>query len=402
MKVLPLIYSRILKDDYPDGFLARPADLDVSAALKYVIPAMENIMHVGGIRHAVFPAGDYLIYGGVACVAGDLVKRILRSRTIGFPYEEYQADKAGRPLIFFIGFAMRKNELARNKLPDIDLYRTYEIYLSYLAKQWRKDKAVTDISEELELKARPYTMEPAPQSLVAGGKHILRDYCEDDFQDAIDYYFAGMAWGRGGDFSFLSYVLPDDAARSPFANISAYNCSPEECVRRMGTSGTSASYVPTVEHGGSELRTNNILNRKIAGVPDGGSSTGAGSIDTGKKKTASPPRRRLNPVATIVGVAIAAIIALLLFFLVKPKKAEANQRIQSAQGANDAAVLEQSSVGAAALRTGEIPEAARAMTIREKLEAPMGKLPLNFLAETAEELLEMTDNAPLENTGSRI
>ena len=284
MKVYPLIYSRILNDDYPNGFLARPKDLDVSAASKYVIPAIENIQHAGGVRHAVFPAGDYLVYGGVACIAGKLVERILQSKVIDFAYEEYQADKAGRPLIFFIGFAVRKYELVRNELPDIDLYSTYKIYLSYLVRQWRSEKAATDFSEELELKTRSYSRKPAPQSLPAGGKRILRNYREDDFQETIDYHFACMAWGSGGDFSFLSNVLPDDAARSPFANISPYDCTPEECARRMEASGVSASYVPPAAYSGSKLRTNNVLNSTIAGMPDGSSGTRPASSGIEKKK----------------------------------------------------------------------------------------------------------------------
>lgn len=322
MKAYPLIYSRILNDDYPSGFLARPKDLDVSAATKYVIPAMENIQHAGGVRHAVFPVGDYLIYGGVACVAGKLVERILQSKVIDFPYEEYLADKARRPMIFFIGFALRKYELVRNELPDIDLYGTYKIYLSYLVKQWRREKAVTDFSEELELKVRPYNMKPAPQSLTAGGKRVLRNYREDAFQEMVDYHFACMAWGRGGDFSFLSNVLPDDAARSPFANISPYSCTPEECARMIGASDASAPYIPPTAHSGSELPTNNVLNRPIEGMPDGSPGAGPAPFEPEKKKKAfSPSSRRNFRAAALRVLAAAAVIALLLFLMTWTAKA---------------------------------------------------------------------------------
>lgn len=392
MNVFPLIYSRILKDDYPNGFLVRPSDLDVSTASKYVIPAMENIMYVGGVRHAVFAVGDYLIYGGVSCVASSLVERIVKSQAIDFSYEEYMADKAGRPMIFFIGFAVRKYELVRNELPDINLYGTYKIYLSYLMKQWHNEKAITDTSEGVELKTRPYTMRSAPLSLLAGGKHILRNYCEDDFQEAIDYYFAGMAWGRGGDFSFLSNVLPDDAARSPFANISVYNCSPEECVRRMEARGTPASYVLPVRHNGTELRTNNILNKKIAGVPDGGSSVGTDSVNTGKKKT-SLPRHSTNSVAAIIGVlAVAAIIALLLFLLLKPKKVNASQQSQVERASSLSALLEQSEEGSLETtvpQAKETPKVTRTMAGKEN--NPLGELPNRSLAGMAGGLSENTE-----------
>lgn len=316
MKAFPLIYSRIRKDDYPNGFLARPDDLDVSVALKYVISAMENIAHIGGIRHAVFSVGDYLIYGGAACVAGELVKRILRSWSIDFPYEEYQADKAGRPLIFFIGFAVRKDGLVGSELPDINLYDTYRIYLSYLKRQWNNDNAVTEISEGIELKTRPYVGGPVPLSHEVNGKHILRDYREDDFQEVIDCYFDCMTQGDGGDFSFLSSVLPDDAVRSPFANMSIYGCSPEEGVRMMRGSDTSVSYPRPVGRGGSGLRTNNILDRKIEGVPDTGSSTGEERFSARKKKKTSLPGHSRSLLVVAIGALVAmAIIVLLLLIL---------------------------------------------------------------------------------------
>ena len=391
MKAYPLIYSRILNDDYPNGFLARPKDLDVSAASKYVIPAMENIQHVGGVRHAVFPAGDYLIYGGVACIAGKLVERILRSKVIDFPYEEYQADKAGRPLIFFIGFAVRKYELIRNELPDIDLYGTYKIYLSYLVKQWHNEKAVTDFSEELELKIRPYNMEPAPQSLVANGKHILRNYCEDDFQKTIDYHFACMAWGRGGDFSFLSNVLPDDVTRSPFAYISPYNCSPEECARIMRTSGASVSFVPPAAHSGSELRTNNVLNRTIAGMPDGSSGTGSATPKPEKKKTAQSSGRSKNFLAAALGIlAVAAVIALLLLLTARTKKTEAGQTAHTASYSADLGRPQKKLGYHIFLRPEEKQGDPR--TVKLELGDPLKELLLDSPAAITKEALGTPDN----------
>lgn len=403
MKAYPLIYSRILNDDYPSGFLARPRDLDVSAASKYVIPAMENIQHVGGVRHAVFPAGDYLVYGGVACVAGKLAELILQRKAIDFPYEEYQADKAGRPLIFFIGFAVRKYELVRNELPDIDLYSTYKIYLSYLVKQWHNEKATTDFSEELELETRPYSMKPAPQSLMAGGKHILRNYREDDFQETIDYHFACMAWGRGGDLSFLSNVLPDDAAQSPFANISPYNCTPEECARIMGASSTSASYVPPTICSGSEFRTNNVLNRTIAGMIDGTSGTGSDPSGAEKKKKVHSPSRSGNSLATAFGIlAVAAIIALLLFLMTRAKKAEAGHPSQTAHTASysvDLARPRKNLGHTMSLRSEEKQEATR--TIKSELEDPLEEFLLDTLAEITKEAPGMSGNTPPENTGEK-
>lgn len=259
MKAYTLIYSRTLHCDYPSGFLVRPGDLDVSTAMKYVITAMENIKYVGGIRHAVFPVGDYLIYGGIACVSNKLVDRILQTGDIEFSYKEYQADEAGRPLIFFMGFAIRKSALVHNMIPKIDLHDTYKIYLECLEKQWGNLNSTTVFSEERELDTRPYSraLEPPP-SLTAGNKNILRSYREENFQQTIDYYFAQMAW-ENDNASFLSSVLPEDIARSPFTYISPYGCTAEDCVRAMKLSETRSE---------SKIRTNNILDSHIAGVPE--------------------------------------------------------------------------------------------------------------------------------------
>lgn len=323
VKAYPLIYSRILNDDYPNGFLARPEDLDVSVATKYVIPAMENIQHVGGIRHTVFPVGEYLIYGGVACVAGKLVERILQNKHIDFPYEEYQADKAGRPLIFFIGFALRKSELIRNEIPDIDLYSTYRIYLSYLEKQWHNQNATTDFSKEIELNTHLCNFSE-PQHIRVGEKHILSNYREDDFQQTIDYYFAGMAWRQGGDFSFLSNVLSDDAVRSPFANISPYNCTPEECSYIMRAVNTSAAHTQCTTRNETEIRTNHTVDRPIASVYDSNHNNRFGTRESGKKKsknsstnlsnTGRTSTRKSLPVVMVI-LAAAAIILLLMYMM---------------------------------------------------------------------------------------
>lgn len=315
MKAYPLIYSRTLNDDYPSGFLVRPRDLDASAAVKYVIPAMENIKYAGGIRHTVFSVGNYLIYGGVACVSDKLVELIQQSRIIDFSYREYQADKAGRPLIFFMGFAIRKSDLSSNQIPKTDLYGTYRIYLSCLKKQWLSENAVTDFSEEIELDTRPYNSESEPLSLVAGSKHILCNYSEDGFQQIIDYYFAQMAW-RDGNISFLSNVLSEDVVRSPFSYISPYNCTAEDCARRIETAET---------HSQSKIRTDNTFDRAVA------ADSNRSYDERLKKKTVlSAPSsatsasgdkhsRKISLAAIVAMLAAAAIILFLIFNLMQSK-----------------------------------------------------------------------------------
>lgn len=346
MKVYPLIYSRTLKVDYPSGFLVRPKDMNNSAvtgARKYVISAMENVQDVGGVRHAVFSVGDYLVYGGISCVASKLVNRILQSKSVDFPYEEYQADKANRPLIFFIGFAAKKNELIKNELPAVDLYNTYKIYLEYLTKQWHNESVMTEFSNGIELETRQYHMTPAPQTLLADGKRILRNYSEENFQETIDYYFAAMAWGPGGDFSFLSSVLPDDAAKSPFANISPYGCTPEKFAEKMKPSGTSTSYVPPASHSSSEFRTNNVLNRPIAGPSDGSYTDTSENV---KKKNQNPPSRSGSSFSPMfVGILAGAAIVIFLLILTFKTKATGSSRANQTSHVASTSVASLQSLG---------------------------------------------------------
>ena len=82
MKVLPLIYSRTKFCDYVSGFLVRPSDLNYSVATKYVSVALNEIKYSDGLRHTVFAVGDYIIYGGTACITSALVSRILKDKGI--------------------------------------------------------------------------------------------------------------------------------------------------------------------------------------------------------------------------------------------------------------------------------------------------------------------------------
>ena len=129
MKIYPLIYSRTKKQDYISSFLVRPEDIDYAKAVRYANAAIENIKYTAGVRHAVFSVGDYAVYSGTACYTPRLIE-MLGEKLNGVDYQEYQTDEDNRPLAFFIGFAVRKSDYEGN-VPDIDLLKTYQIYLNY-------------------------------------------------------------------------------------------------------------------------------------------------------------------------------------------------------------------------------------------------------------------------------
>ena len=239
MKAYPLIYSRTKFVDYLEDFLVRPENINVRAAAVYVNEALENVKYSDGLRHSVFSVGEYLIYGGTACMTQSIIDRILREKKIDkldFDYEDYQADKADRPIVFFIGFAVRRNEIKTESVPYIDLYETYKIYLRYLKKQWL---SATTASEVLKLNQNgawidipevEYVPQFKPDVTEYDGKKFIRNYKEDDYHTIINYYFYEMLHHPEQDFSFLSQVISDDVTSLHYKNISIFDKSVEECI----------------------------------------------------------------------------------------------------------------------------------------------------------------------------
>ena len=237
MKAYPLIYSRTKLVDYVSGFLVRPPDLKPESAAVYVNKALENIKSSGGIRHAVFPAGNYLIYGGVASASYTLIQRILKESVlsaIDYPHQEFQADRSGRPIIFFIGFAIKREDLSELKMPDIDLYHTYKIYLEYLKRQWDSVNTSTETPEQIELNTVPYFGSFKPEELEWNGKRFVKDYREDEYKKYIQHYFAEMARVPQKECSFLSQALSDDVTENyPFTCVGFSDCSAEAGIAKL-------------------------------------------------------------------------------------------------------------------------------------------------------------------------
>lgn len=236
MKVYPLIYSRTKLCDYVSGFLVRPSDLDYTAATRYVSVALNEVKYSNGIRHALFAVGDYIIYGGTACVTSALISRILKDKGIAdldFNYKEYGSDQAGRPIVFFIGFAVKRSCIDNSVLiPDIDLYETYKIYLKYLEKQWLNTITKTQTlngDEAIELNVTEYSGKYVPETVNNQGIFLLKNYDENAYQEVINYYYHELVTNPTNDSSFISSVLPEMLTDGfVFKNTSLYGISVEE------------------------------------------------------------------------------------------------------------------------------------------------------------------------------
>ena len=248
MKAYPLIYSRTKLVDYVSGFLVRPSDLSADIAAKYVNKSLQDINSSGGIRHAVFPVGNYLVYGGVASASPILIHRIFSESKISelnYPYDTFQTDKSGRPIIFFIGFAIKREDILEAELPDIDLYKTYQIYLSYLKKQWDSVNTKTEIPNFIELRTITHDTLFHPDEVKWGNYRLVKNYNEAEYKKYIQYYFSEMIRNPSARCSFLSQVLSDNITTSyPFTCISISDCSVEKCIAKLN-SKTQSPYSST-------------------------------------------------------------------------------------------------------------------------------------------------------------
>ena len=210
MKAYPLIYSRTKNEDYVPDFLARPHDLDVAEALKYMHSAMEGLDTLNAIRYTAFSVGNYCICGGIACISKLLVQKV-RNLAPAVPMEgveEYLTDCKGRSLACFIGFAIPRPEVRGNTIPDIALEEYWQTYLTYLKHQWANaDTRSEQLTEpEIELREKTYSPLFQPKAEMIAGKNAIRHF-EQDAQKILDYYFDQHLNHRNADASFISDIL---------------------------------------------------------------------------------------------------------------------------------------------------------------------------------------------------
>jgi len=325
MKAYPLIYSRTKFVDYLEDFLVRPENINVRAAAVYVNEALENVKYSDGLRHSVFSVGEYLIYGGTACMTQSIIDRILHEKKIDkldFDYEDYQADKADRPIVFFIGFAVRRNEIKTESVPYIDLYETYKIYLRYLKKQWL---SATTASEVLKLNQNgawidipevEYVPQFKPDVTEYDGKKFIRNYKEDDYQTIINYYFYEMLHHPEQDFSFLSQVISDDVTSLHYKNISIFDKSAEKCITLLKEQKNKPNIVRPEQTKKAPAKPIEQKNPKIVRVED---------IE--EKKTNSGLKMII-----IVGLIISLVVCAICFLAAKLNKdKKADNSVQEAE-----------------------------------------------------------------------
>ena len=202
MKGYPLIYSRTKNYDFVPDFLARPKDLNVSLALKYVKNAMNNLDFISGIRYTAFPVDNYCVCGGIACISAKLVEK-LKVSSIGFlsnyaDVNEYLKDCKGRSLACFIGIAIPKSEITVEKIPNISLDKYWDVYYQYLKHQWLSESDT--YSEQLEMATidipeKRYIPSFTPQIEKYGTRKVVVNFAAHE-QQILDYYFHSICNGK--------------------------------------------------------------------------------------------------------------------------------------------------------------------------------------------------------------
>lgn len=244
IKAYPLIYSRTKFVDYIDGGIVRPHNIDTEKASEYMMASMHRIEYLdNGIRYCVFKTVEYIIYGGTACIPHKLVqkiKQIENKEQLDLDYEDYLTDKFGRPVIFFIGFAVKASDFPKGKTIKLSLFETYKKYIEFLKDQWdspvTKAKLLSE-NDAIELELVDYKDSFNIRKTPYEKLNFVENFDENNYQSYIDYFFTEMINNPSKDLSFLSNVFPDDVtADYPFKNISLCKGTPEECINYIESS----------------------------------------------------------------------------------------------------------------------------------------------------------------------
>lgn len=244
IKAYPLIYSGTKFVDYVNGGIVRPHNIDTEKASEYMMASMHRIEYLdNGIRYCVFRTGEYIIYGGTACIPHKLVKRIkqIEKKELDLDYEDYLTDKFGRPMIFFIGFAVKASDFPKGKTIKLSLFETYKKYIEFLKDQWNSPTTKAKLLSEndgIELELVDYKDSFNIGKTSSYEKlNFIENFDEDKYESYINYFFTEMINNPSKDLSFLSNVFPNDVtADYPFKNISLCKGTPEECINYIESS----------------------------------------------------------------------------------------------------------------------------------------------------------------------
>lgn len=304
MRVYPLIYSRTYKLDYISGFLLRPQDLNKELATKYVSWSLEDVKYCEGFRYSVFKVDDYIIYGGISCVLKEFVNKVIgeeRAGSIFDGYLNFLYDSSGREISFFIGFAVKKDQVQDGYVPKIDLEYSLKVYLEEIKKYWDELSLETQISDSLEVESEVYNSSFEPEYNEYNDIRILTNYDEKKYNNIINYYFVQLSRNVSGNFNFLSKSLIEEINHTTlFGVTSPWGFELEQLKNNYNTNEKP------------QISENNYrITRKIESEPQSSASFQVKTIEDididGKKKDLS---------FTILGILILLVIIVIIVIII--------------------------------------------------------------------------------------
>lgn len=138
MQIAPLIHSRTLYCDFNPNFAVRPADLDVSWAMKKVLQSTTDIDILNGARLLTANNGNVGIVG-IACKFRYFIENY--APEFFEEAQQYFQDERGREVKIFLGYAFKGGGV-----PDVPFKDFWKFFKENLAPKWDFKVAETVIS----------------------------------------------------------------------------------------------------------------------------------------------------------------------------------------------------------------------------------------------------------------
>ena len=137
MQIAPLIHSRTLHCDFNTNFAVRPADLDVSWAMKKVLQSTNDIDILNGARLLTANNGNVGIVG-IACKFRYFIENY--APEFFDEAKEYFQDERGREIKIFLGYVFKGAGV-----PDVPFKNFWQMFKKNLAPKWEFKVAETVI-----------------------------------------------------------------------------------------------------------------------------------------------------------------------------------------------------------------------------------------------------------------
>lgn len=165
MQIAPLMHSRTLYCDFIPNFAVRPADLDVSWAMKKVLQSTSDIDILNGARLLTAYKGNMGIVG-IACKFRYFIEKYVPE--VVEEAQKYFQDEAGREIKIFIGCVFKGNGV-----PDVSYKDLWQMCKENFVPQWESKVPKTKISDYKEFNSKNIGVKISPTENIDGVEFYL-------------------------------------------------------------------------------------------------------------------------------------------------------------------------------------------------------------------------------------